>query len=107
MEESEINAPLYYVMGRDVDPETVQHIFTITPCTMGVVSRHTDKTLIESLVSDILKADDETTCFEMAAHVARSNGKPVLTVGDGREVTVVYLNGEKEALCLSNLTSTN
>lgn len=94
-------------MGRDIDTDKAQYVFTITPCYRGVVSRHTDRTLIQPFVLDVLQAADEHACCEIAAHVARSTKTPVLTVGDGKELVAVYSTGEVETLCLSNLTAQN
>lgn len=97
-------------MGRDIDEKAkiaAQNIFTITPCFRGVVSNHTDKTLIQPFVLDVLQAADELACCEIAAHVSRSTNTPVLTVGDGKELVAVYPTGEVETICLSNLTAQN
>src|SRR5258708_3798158 len=107
MEEGDIRAPLYYVMGRKADVDAVQLLLTITPCFNGVVCSHDDKVLIQPLVYEVLQANDVTACNEIAAHVARTTGRSVLTVGDGKEVKAVYSNGEEETLCLSKLTSMN
>ena len=110
MEEVDINAPIYYVLGRDVsegDLCAAHFIFTITPCGTGVVSRYTDRELIQPFVFEVLKAEDETACGELAAHLARSTGCPMLTVGEGKDMTAVYSDGRKEQICLSSLTATN
>lgn len=110
MEEVDIRAPLYYVLGRDItqgDLCAAHFIFTITPCATGVVSRHSDKTLIEPFVFEVLKAEDESACGDLAAHLARTTGMPMLTVGEGSQMTAVYHDGGREVICLSNLTSTN
>lgn len=110
MEEVEINAPLYYILGRDISEGDIcaaHFIFTITPCATGVVSRHEDKTLIQPFVFAVLRADDETACNELAAHLARTTHCPTLTVGEGNEMTAVYHDGGKETICLSRLTVTS
>lgn len=110
MEESSINVPLYYIIGRDMsreELEAAQWVFNITPCATGVVSRHGDKELIDSLVFQVLKAEDESACCDLAAHLARTTGKPMLTVGSGREFNAVYHGGEVETICLSNLIETS
>jgi hypothetical protein len=104
VEESDIKAPLYYVIGKDVKAETAQYVFTITPCFYGVVSKHADVAVVQPYVTEVLKAEDETACREIASHVARSYGSPVLLVGEGNQITAVYSTGEEETLCLSNLT---
>ena len=110
MEEVDIRAPLYYVLGRDIpqgDLVAAHFVFTITPCSTGVVSRHTDKALVEHFVFQTLKAHDETACEELAAHLSRSTGCPMLTVGEGKDMTAVYFDGQRETICLSSLTATN
>lgn len=110
MEEIDIRAPLYYVLGRDItrcDLEAAHFVFTITPCSTAVVSRHPDKTLVEQFVFEILKADDESACRDLAAHLARTTGMPMLTVGDGKDMTAVYHDGTEEIICLCRLTGTN
>lgn len=110
MEEVEINAPLYYILGRDISEGDIcaaHFIFTITPCATGVVSRHGDKSFIQPFVFAVLRADDETACNELAAHLARTTHCPTLTVGEGTEMTAVYHDGRKETICLSSLTVTS
>lgn len=110
MEESDIRAPLYYVLGRDAIEDTLcaaHTVFGVTPCHTGVVSRHSDKALIEYLVATVLQAADESACETFAAHVARISYCPVLTVGDGKELTAVYPDGEREEICLSKLIGTS
>lgn len=108
MEESEIRAPLYYVIGRDMDgqqKEQAHHVLLITPCMTGVVSRHSDNDLIKFFVSDVLQANDESACREIAAHVARTTQRPVLIVDAGNELTAVYPDGEE--ICLFSPTYMN
>lgn len=110
MEESDIRAPLFYVLGREATEETLcmaHAVFVHTPCYTGVVGRHKDKTLIQSFVVEVLQAPDEGACKEMAAHVARTSHLPVLTVDVGNVLTAVYPDGEEEELCLSKLTGMN
>lgn len=107
MEEGEIRQPLFYVMGRKADPLAVEKLLTITPCFHAVVCRHEDKDLVASLVEEVLQGEDEAACAEFAAHIARTTGRSVLTVGDGKDLKAVYSKGEEETLCLYNLTSTN
>lgn len=110
MEEVDINAPLYYVLGRDIsegDLCVAHFVFTITPCSTGVVSRHGDKSLIQPFVFAVLRADDETACKELAAHLSRTTGCPTLTVGEGQDMTAVYHDGKEETICLSKLTYTS
>lgn len=110
MEEVDIRNPLYYILGRDIsqgDIVAANFIFTITPCATGVVSRHEDKSLIQPFVFSVLKADDESACKELAAHLSRATGCPMLTVGDGTNITAVYHDGREETICLSSLTGMN
>lgn len=109
-EEVDIRAPLYYILGRDIsqgDLDGAHFVFTITPCSTGVVSRHSDKALIQPFVFQVLKAEDESACNELAAHLARATCCPMLTVGEGSQMTAVYHDGSSEKICLSNLTATN
>lgn len=104
VEEVDIRAPLYYVLGRDIDQGDLiaaHFVFTITPCATGVVSRHTDKILLQPFVFEVLKAEDESACKELAAHLARTTGMPMLTVGDGKEMTAVYHDGKQETINVS------
>lgn len=107
MEEGDIKAPLYYVMGKKANVENVQRLLSITPCFYGVACNLEEKALIEPLVNDVLKANDPTACGEMAQHAARATGRAVLIVGEGDQLKAVYSTGEEETLCLSNLTSMN
>lgn len=110
MEESTVKAPLYYVLGREADDDMRCAAFAVlmtTPCHTGVVSRHSDKTLIQSDVLNILQAHDEDACENLAAHVGRACYCPVLTVGKGNRFTAVYPDGEREEICLSKLIGTN
>ena len=102
MEESDIKAPLYYVIGKDIKAESAHYVFTITPCYYGVVSRHADVAVVQPYVTEVLKAEDETACREIAAHVARSYGSPVLLVGEGNQITAVYSTGEEETINVSS-----
>lgn len=108
MEEVDIRAPLYYVLGRGIsqgDLDAAHFVFTITPCATGVVSRHSDKVLIEQFVFDVLKADDESACKDLAAHLARATGCPMLTVGEGKDMTAVYHDGVEQQICLKTLSA--
>lgn len=107
MDEGDINQPLFYVMGRKSDPLVVEKLLTITPCFHAVVCKHGDRDLVLPLVEEVWQADDEKACNEFAAHISRSTGRSVLTVGEGKDLKAVYSNGEEEILCLSNLTSMN
>lgn len=107
MEERDIKAPLLYVMGRDIDAEAAHYVFTTTPCIYGVVTSSTDFQVAQQYVQEVLKAEDESACQEMALHVARATGLPVLTIGEGKGIKAVYSSGDEEELCLSNLTFTN
>lgn len=107
MEEADIRAPLYYVLGRDIaqrDLVAAHFVFNITPCSTAVVCRHSDRNLVEHFVFETLKADDDVACRELAAHLSRSINCPMLTVGEGRDMTVVYYDGTEETICLSKLT---
>jgi hypothetical protein len=55
----------------------------------------------------MLKADDETACEELAAHLSRATGCPMLTVGEGKDMTAVFFDGSRQTICLSNLTEMN
>jgi hypothetical protein len=108
MEESDIMAPLYYILGRDMskeDLEAAHWVFNITPCATGVVSRHTDKSLVDPIVYEVLKAEDEQACNELAAHLARATNRPMITVGEGNQLTAVYHSGVVETICLFKPTS--
>lgn len=108
MEEYSIRVPLYYVVGRDMSKkelEAAQWVFNLTPCATAVVSRHSDKTIAEPFVYQVLKAEDEAACRDLAAHLARSTNRPMLTIGEGKEMVAVYADGREELICLSNLTS--
>lgn len=110
MEEVDIRAPLYYVLGRDIaqgDLVAAHFVFTITPCSTAVVCRHTDRSLVEHFVFETLKADDEVACRNLAAHLSRSTRCPMLTVGEGKDMTAVYHDGTEETICLCKLTATN
>lgn len=110
MEESAIRAPLYYVIGREMTEEELEAawwVFNITPCSSGVVTNDKDKALIGPVVWHFFKAEDESACRDLAAHLARTTGKPMLTVGAGKEMVAVYHDGAEETICLSNLTATN
>lgn len=110
MEESDIKAPLYYILGRDMnkeDLEAAQWVFNITPCATGVVSRHEDRTLVDPIVYQVFKAEDESACNDLAAHLARSTCRPMITVGEGNQLKAVYHNGVVETICLSKLTLMN
>jgi hypothetical protein len=107
MEEKDIRAPLLYVMGRDIRPEDAHYVFSLTPCMYGVVTSDKDYRVAKHYVPHMLKAEDESACHDMSLHVARLNGLPVLTIGEGKGMKAVYSNGDEEELCLSNLTSTN
>jgi hypothetical protein len=110
MEELSISAPLYYVLGRNIEPGDLvaaHFVFTITPCATGVAARHEDKQLMEPLVWQVLQAADEASCRDLAAHLARTTGCPTLIVGDGKDMTAVYHDGKEETICLSSLTLTN
>lgn len=110
MEESDIHVPLFYVLGREATEATLcmaHSAFINTPVFTGVVGRHKDKELIQPFVVEVLQAPDELACKELAAHVARTSHLPVLTVGEGKELTAVYPGGEEETICLSSLTETN
>lgn len=102
--------PLYYILGRDMrkeDLEASHWVFNITPVATGVVSRHEDKSLVDPIVYQVLKAEDESACNTLAAHLARSLGRPMITVGNGKQLTAVYHNGVMETICLSKLTVTS
>ena len=110
MEESDIRVPLFYVLGREATEETLctaHSVFVNTPCFTGVVGRHKDKELIQPFVEEVLQADDESACRELAAHAARAFHLPVLTVDVGKLLTAVYPDGVEENICLSSLTLTN
>ncbi len=97
MEESDIKAPLYYVIGEKADVDKVQHLLTLTPCHYGVVNTYEHKVLLQPIVQEVLQADD---CTIMAEHLARSEGRPVLIIGllvVG--LKAVYSTGEEQILC--------
>ena len=107
MEERDIKAPLLYVMGRDIDAEAAHYVFTLTPCAYGVVVSPKDFQVINQYVREVLQAGDDSACQEVALHVARTTGLPVLTTGEGKGMKAVYSNGDEEEICLSSLTFTN
>ena len=94
-------------MGRDIDAEAAHYVFTITPCAYGVVVSPTDFQIAKQHVREVMKAEDDSACQEVALHVARATGLPVLTIGEGKGMKAVYFNGDEEEICLSNLTSVN
>lgn len=105
MEEGDIKAPLYYVMGRKANVEQVQRLLTITPCFYGIACTDEERALLKPLVEvDVIQALDPANLREVTAHVARSTNKAVLIAEDGDGLKAVYSTGEEEALCLSNLT---
>ncbi len=105
MQEADIRAPLVYVMGRNIKAEEAFTVFSITPCFTAVVSTHADHQIVQQYVQEVLKAEDDSVSQELATHVARTTGKPVLTLCDGAGMSALYSDGEKEDLCLSKLTS--
>lgn len=107
MEERDIKAPLLYVMGRDIDPEKAHFVFALTPCLLAVAFSSKDFDVAQHYVQSVLQAVDESACQEMALHIARATGLPVLTFGEGKDIKAVYSSGDEEELCLSNLTYTN
>jgi hypothetical protein len=107
VEERDIKAPLVYVMGRDIDAETAHYVFSTTPCGCAVVASPKDFEVAHQYVDGVFEAVDETACRELAAHLARSTGLPVLTIGEGKGIKAVYSTDEEEDLCLSNLTKMN
>jgi hypothetical protein len=110
MEESDICAPLYYVIGREGDSAlfaAADVAFSVTPCNIGVVANEHDKHLIKHVVEDMYLAADEAACEELSAHTARTHHRPVLTVGKGEELTAVFADGERQTICSSKLTATN
>lgn len=107
MEEADIRAPLYYILGREIsqgDLEAAHSVFTITPCLTGIVSRHLDKALVRPFVYEVLRAYDDAECKSLAARISHVTHCPILTVGEGKDVTAVYPDGREEALCLCKLT---
>ena len=106
MEESDIRAPLYYVMGRKADVEAVQVILSITPCYYGVACNAEEKVLLQPIVMEVLQALDAANCACFAEHIARTTGMPVLIVGEGKEVKAVYSTGEEE-ICSFNQIEMN
>jgi hypothetical protein len=107
MEERDIKAPLVYVMGRDIDREVAERVFILTPCVYGVVVSAHDCLIAYEHVDKVLKAVDESACRDVALHLARATGLPVLTIGEGKGMKAVYSNGDEEEICLSNPTKTN
>jgi len=107
MEECDIIAPLYYVMGRKAAIEVVQILLSVTPCYYGIACNAEERVLLLPIVVEVLQAIDAANCVTFAEHVARTTSKPVLIVGEGKDVKAVYSTGEEETLCLSNLTSMN
>lgn len=107
MEEADIKAPLYYVMGRKAEAEAVQLLLTITPCYYGVACNAEEKSLLQSIVIEVLQALDAANCATFAQHVARASGRPVLIVGEGKELKAVYSTGEEETICWCNPTDLN
>jgi len=107
MEENDIRAPLLYVMGRDIDPEKAHCVFALTPCIYGVVTCSKDFDVAKHYVPHMLKAEDELACYEVALHLARASGLPVLTIDEGKGMKAIYSNSDEEEICLSNLTYTN
>lgn len=94
-------------MGRDIDPEAAYYIFTHTPCFYSVVTSDKDFQVAKRYVQDMLKAEDDLACYEVALHVARATCLPVLTIGEGKGMKAVYSNSDEEEICLSNLTLMN
>jgi len=94
-------------MGRDIRPEDAHYVFTLTPCMYAVVTGANEFDIAKHYAPNILKAEDATACRDMALHVARLCGLPVLTIGEGKGMKAVYSSDEEEDLCLSNLTSMN
>lgn len=107
MEEIDIKAPLLYVMGRDIDPEAAYYVFTHTPCSCAVVASAEDHELTKQWVSGVFQAADESACKDLALHLARATGHPVLTIGKGKGMKAVYSSDEEEDLCLYKQTSMN
>ena len=107
MEENDIRAPLLYVMGRDILPEHAHYVFSLTPCVYGVVNSSKDYDVVKHYVPNVLKAEDDLACYEVALHLARASGLPVLTVDEGKGMKAVYSTGDEEEICLSNRTLTS
>jgi hypothetical protein len=107
VEERDIKAPLVYVMGRDIEAEAAFYVFTHTPCSCAVVASGRDYDIAKQWVSGVFQAADESACRELASHLARSTGLPVLTIGEGKGMKAVHSSGDEEEICLSNLTFTN
>src|SRR5689334_20842853 len=99
MDEGDIKAPLYYVMGRKADVDKVQRLLSFTPCFYVVAYNSEDKASIEPHVSEVLFPPDNTACELIAEHVARVSGRPALIAGEGDKLKAVYSTGEEETLC--------
>lgn len=105
MEEGDIKAPLYYVVGKRADVEIVQRLLTITPCFFGVACTQDEYSLLLPLVEDVLQAVDEGHRNSVVDHIAHTTGKPVLIVGEGNDLKAVYSTGEEETIkCSSKQT---
>jgi hypothetical protein len=96
MEEKDIRAPLYYVMGRECDVEAARHVFAVTPCATGVVCSDKDREFIAPFVQQVFEAKDRIAENDLSSHLARTTGHPCLVVGNGRSLTAIYADGQYE-----------
>jgi hypothetical protein len=81
--------PLYYLVGRNTDPELIHAILRITPCPTAIVTRYED-VAVASQYSDtvLLNADPVQT-----AHYTK---RPVVVIGDGESIEEVYDQKQSE-----------
>lgn len=87
----EVVAPLYYVVGRSIDPDKLNAVLRITPCLTAIVSDYKDVTFAQQLSDTVLLNEDP-------AQVAESTHRPCVVVGDGDDIEAVYQDGRRERI---------
>lgn len=97
----ELPIPVYYVVSRNVSPETVgdiMHCLAITPVACSIITNVLDAQLALSLCDTLLMANSFETATLIASRIHDDTGMPSVVVGEADFIDAVYADGTREAL---------
>jgi hypothetical protein len=100
----EINAPIIYVVNRQLPKEetlAVLHTLRITPCCCSVISNILDAAWAEQLTTGVLRADDEMKAIELAKGIALEYRRPVMVLGEADFIDAIWPDGSRSPIAKS------
>lgn len=100
----EINAPLVYVVNRQLPHEealSVLYTLRITPCCCSVISNILDAQLALQLTPGVRRTNTEDEAIDTAKAIALEYNRPVMVLGQADFIDAIWSDGSRSPVTKS------